>query len=89
RLALAALCTALPAPGVAADASLHVYGAVQRELRLDLAALRQLPAQDSGKLAMVCQSGAQVGAEREYRGVRLSDVLDQAGLDMPGHQDAR
>ncbi|MFO6063150.1 molybdopterin-dependent oxidoreductase, partial [Pseudomonas aeruginosa] len=89
RLALAALCTALPALGVAADASLHVYGAVQRELRLDLAALRQLPAQDSGKLAMVCQSGAQVGAEREYRGVRLSDVLDQAGLDMPGHQDAR
>lgn len=68
RLALAALCTALPALGVVADASLHVYGAVQRELRLDLAALRQLPAQDSGKLAMVCQSGAQVGAEREYRG---------------------
>lgn len=32
RLALAALCTALPALGVAADASLHVYGAVQREL---------------------------------------------------------
>ncbi|MGV8566164.1 hypothetical protein, partial [Pseudomonas aeruginosa] len=58
RLALAALCTALPALGVAADASLHVYGAVQRELRLDLAALRQLQAQDSGKLAMVCQSGA-------------------------------
>ncbi|HEP9551224.1 TPA: hypothetical protein VDV94_001451 [Pseudomonas aeruginosa] len=56
RLALAALCTALPALGVAADASLHVYGAVQRELRLDLTALRQLPAQDSGKLAMVCQS---------------------------------
>lgn len=81
RLALAALCTALPALGVAADASLHVYGAVQRELRLDLAALRQLPAQDSGKLAMVCQSGAQVGAEREYRGC----AERRAGPGRAGH----
>lgn len=76
RLALAVLCTALPALGVVVDVSLHVYDAVQRESRLDFTVLRQLPAQDSGKLVMVRQPGAQVGAERGYQRVRLSDVLD-------------
>lgn len=38
---------------------------------------------------VVCASGATVGKVANFRGARLTDVLDAVGLSLDGHKDGR
>lgn len=68
---------------------LRVTGAVKTPLVLGVDALRKLSMQHVGKLPLVCQTGAEVGSLDNLGGVLLRDVLEQAVLDAPGHNDAK
>jgi len=69
--------------------SVRVTGAVKAPAEFDLAALQELVARDTGPVDVVCASGATVGSVQNFRGVRLTDVLDRVGIDVQGHKDAR
>ncbi len=58
-------------------------------MRLDPAALRKLPLQQVGEVPLVCQSGADKGKLENFKGVRLTDILDQAKILAPGHNDVK
>ncbi|HET8898820.1 MAG TPA: molybdopterin-dependent oxidoreductase [Rhodanobacteraceae bacterium] len=66
-----------------------VHGAVVAPRSFDVADLKQLAAHDSGPIDVVCASGATVGTVKNFRGVRLTDVIDATGLKLEGHKDAR
>ncbi|MBP9712659.1 MAG: molybdopterin-dependent oxidoreductase [Sterolibacterium sp.] len=66
-----------------------VTGKVEKPLRLDPAALRKLPLQQVGEVPLVCQSGADKGKLENFKGVRLTDILDQAKILAPGHNDVK
>ena len=69
--------------------SLHISGAVKKPTDFSVVALRQMTGQDSGKMPVVCASGATVATVKNFRGVRLTDVLDRVGIDIKGHKDGR
>jgi cytochrome c551/c552 len=66
-----------------------VTGKVEKPLKLDPAALRQFPPQQVGEVPLVCQSGADKGKLENFKGVRLTDILDQAKILAPGHNDVK
>ena len=69
--------------------SVRVTGAVKAPAEFDVAALQDLVARDTGPVDVVCASGATVGSVQNFRGVRLTDVLDHAGIDLKAHKDDR
>jgi len=69
--------------------SVRVTGAVKTPAEFDVAALKKLVPRNSGPVDVVCASGAIKGKVRNFRGVRLTDVLDHAGIDLKAHKDDR
>ncbi len=78
-------------PGKVGEPStaVRVDGAVNAPRAFDVAALKKLVAHDTGPVDVVCASGATVGKVDNFRGVRLTDVIDAAGVKLEGHRDAR
>ena len=66
-----------------------ISGAVKNRLTLDPAALRQFPPQQVGEVPLVCQSGADKGKLENFKGVRLTDILDKAEILAPAHNDVK
>ena len=64
-----------------------VSGCVKRRYSFDLCALMRLPTQLTGPLDVVCLSGRMVRSASEYKGVRLSALLDIAQLRLPQARD--
>ncbi len=64
-----------------------VSGSVKRRHSFDLCALMRLPTQLTGPLDVVCLSGRKVRSASDYKGVRLSALLDVAQLRMPNARD--
>lgn len=87
--AVAATATAQELADAKPSHEVRVSGAVKNARAFDLAALQQLTADNSGPMDVICASGAVVGTVNNFRGARLTDVLDAAGLDFEGHKDDR
>lgn len=68
---------------------LMVTGVVERPLALTVDDLRALPVAHGGKLDVTRHNGDKAETIISYRGVRLRDILDQAVLDAPGHNDVK
>lgn len=66
-----------------------ISGAVKNKLTLDVAGLRQFPPQMVGEVPLVCQTGADKGKLENFKGVRLSDILEKAVVAAPGHNDVK
>jgi hypothetical protein len=62
---------------------LEVAGAVRQPLRLDTAALAAFPAADLAQFAQT-RSGQGVESQTTVRGVKLSSVIERAGLSASG-----
>lgn len=97
-LLLAPTVSAAPATSVAPAAhpaigtpshSVRITGAVKALAEFDVAALKTLLPRDTGPVDVVCASGATVGKVQNFRGVRLTDVIDHVGIDLGGHKDGR
>ncbi len=69
--------------------SVRITGAVKVPAEFDLSALKKLLPRNSGPVDVVCASGATVGKAQNFRGVRLTDVIDHVGIDLSGHKDGR
>lgn len=68
---------------------LEIKGAVKQPQLLNLAALHNFPAQQIDELPLICQSGANVGKLEKLRGVKLTDLLNKAVINAPGHNDVK
>ena len=94
-LLLAPAASAAPATPAAHAASgtpshsVRITGAVKAPAEFDVAALRKLLPRDTGPVDVVCASGATVGKAQNFRGVRLTDVINHVGIDLAGHKDGR
>lgn len=77
--------TRSPAP--LASREVVVSGCVKRRHSFELCALKRLPTQLTGALDVVCLSGRKVRSASDYKGVRLSALLDVAQLRMPQARD--
>lgn len=66
-----------------------VSGVVKNPLTLDPATLREFPPQQVGVVPLVCQSGADKGKLQNFKGVRLTDILNKASIVAPGHNDVK
>jgi cytochrome c551/c552 len=64
-------------------------GLVKNKLNLDPAALAKFPPQQVGEVPLVCQSGADKGKLENFKGVRLTDILKQAEIIAPAHNDVK
>ena len=64
-----------------------VTGCVDRRHSFDLCALMRLPTQLTGPLDIVCLSGRKVRDASDYKGVRLTALLDVARLRLPQARD--
>ncbi|KZC15595.1 hypothetical protein RHOFW510R12_00155 [Rhodanobacter sp. FW510-R12] len=67
----------------------HVTGAVKATRDFDLAAIKALAGRDTGPVDVICASGATVAKVNNFRGVRLTDLINHAGIDEQGHKDTR
>ena len=67
----------------------RISGAVKAPAAFDVAALKKLVSRNTGPVDVVCASGATVGKADNYRGARLTDVIDRVGIDLGGHKDGR
>ncbi|AKM30679.3 hypothetical protein AB870_12025 [Pandoraea faecigallinarum] len=76
-----------PSPAPLTSHEVVVTGAVKRHHSFDLCALMRLPTQLTGLLDVVCLSGRKVRSASEYKGVRLSALLDVAQLRLPHARD--
>ncbi|BDD91793.1 hypothetical protein PanNE5_12330 [Pandoraea sp. NE5] len=75
------------APHALVSREVVVSGCVKRRYSFDLCALMRLPTQLTGPLDVVCLSGRMVRCASEYKGVRLSALLDIAQLCLPHARD--
>ncbi|MBN4667094.1 molybdopterin-dependent oxidoreductase [Pandoraea nosoerga] len=64
-----------------------VSGCVKRRHSFDLCALMRLPTQLTGPLEVVCLSGRKVRGAGDYKGVRLTALLDLAQWRLPQARD--
>lgn len=69
--------------------SVRVTGVVKAPAEFTVAALKQLVPSDTGPMDLVCASGATVGKADNFRGVRLTDLLDRVGIEPKDHRDDR
>lgn len=95
-LAIALLPATLPtraadghAPAGTPSHAVRISGAVKAPAEFDVAALKKLLPRDTGPVDVVCASGALKGTVQNFRGVRLTDVLDHVGIDFKAHKDDR
>ncbi|MEW9898409.1 molybdopterin-dependent oxidoreductase [Chitinivorax sp. PXF-14] len=99
QLCLAAAFTVLPLVAQAAGKvdnpaqyvthSVSVSGAVAKQLTLTVADLKKMPAAEIGAMPIVCQSGATMEEIKQYKGVKLKDVLDRAEIVSRDHNDTK
>ena len=71
------------------SSTVQITGAVKTPTNFSVVALRQMTGQDTGDMPVVCASGATVATVKNFRGVRLIDVLDRVGIDTGSQQDGR
>ena len=69
--------------------SVKFFGAVKAPREFATADLKPMQAADSGSMPVICASGATLYTVKNFRGVRLIDLINQVGLDEQGHTDAR
>lgn len=69
--------------------SVKFFGAVKTPREFTSADLQPMQPSDSGSMPVVCASGATLATVKNFRGVRLVDLLNQVGIDEQGHTDAR
>lgn len=69
--------------------TLRISGAVEQSLALTVEELRKFPLHDNGDVALVCQTGANVGKVEPFKGVRLVDILTHAVIIAPHHNDVK
>ena len=81
--------TPVPIASVKPSIEVRISGAVKAPKTFDVAALKKLTERNSGPMDVVCASGATVGKVNNFRGARLTDVLDAVGLNLDGHKDGR
>ncbi|WP_256646894.1 molybdopterin-dependent oxidoreductase [Thermomonas paludicola] len=81
--------TAQPTRAFTPSVDVRISGAVKAPRLFDVATLKKLTARNSGPMDVVCASGATVGKVANFRGARLTDVLDSVGLNLDGHKDGR
>ncbi|MCY7351257.1 MAG: molybdopterin-dependent oxidoreductase [Cytophagaceae bacterium] len=78
----------LISPGVFAQSkTLEVKGLVEKTMTLTSEQLGQMPVQEGRDFKVVSTSGEVRRTLDTYRGVRLSDVLKQAVIQMPSQKD--
>lgn len=66
-----------------------ISGSVEHPRVLDVDALRKFPPQKVALVPLVCQTGANVGKLENFKGVRLRDLLEDAVIEAPGHNDVK
>ncbi len=66
-----------------------VDGAVENRLDLEVEDLAQFPPQQIGELPLVCQTGANLNKLEQLKGVLLRDILEQAVIKAPEHNDVK
>lgn len=66
-----------------------ITGKVEKSLTLDPVALSKFPPQQVGEVPLVCQTGADKGKLENFKGVRLTDILEQAKIIAPAHNDVK
>ncbi|WP_052652812.1 molybdopterin-dependent oxidoreductase [Pandoraea oxalativorans] len=76
-----------PATALHTSREVVVSGSVKRRHSFDLCALMRLPTQLTGPLDVVCLSGRKVRSASEYKGVRLTALLDVAQWHLPQARD--
>ncbi|WP_374594330.1 molybdopterin-dependent oxidoreductase [Aquabacterium sp.] len=69
--------------------SVVITGTVEHPQTVTVSDLRKLPPQRVSEVGLVCQSGADMGKLQNVKGVRLTDLLDQAVIQTPGHNDVK
>ena len=69
--------------------SVKFLGAVKAPREFSTGDLKPMQTADSGSTPVICASGATLYTVKNYRGVRLIDLLNQVGIDEQGHTDAR
>jgi len=67
--------------------SVSVAGVVATPLTLSVAELKKLPPTELAGMPIVCQSGATMEEVKQYKGVKLKDVLDKAEIVSKDHND--
>lgn len=68
---------------------LSITGAVEHPLQLSVGDLRKFPPQKIHEIAMVCQSGANLGNKENLKGVLLKDILEKATVVTKEHNDVK
>ncbi|WP_242404484.1 molybdopterin-dependent oxidoreductase [Janthinobacterium agaricidamnosum] len=79
---------AVPDPAYVTQ-SITVSGQVEQGLTLTVQDLRQFPARQVTDVPSAGKGGADMGKSRHFKGVLLRDILDQAKLAAPTHNDAK
>lgn len=75
-------------PGVFAQSkTLEIKGLVEKPITLTSEQLQQMPVQEGRDFKIVSSSGDVRRKIDTYRGVRLSDVLKQAVIQLPNQKD--
>ncbi len=69
--------------------SVTISGAVANPLKLSVAELKKFPSETVGEMPVVCQTGATTSTVESLKGVRLRDVLENAGIVAPQHNDVK
>ena len=69
--------------------SLTISGNVEHPLRLTVADLKKHPQIEVGESRLTCQSGADHGKLENYKGVRLRDLIEEAKVLAPSHNDVK
>jgi hypothetical protein len=69
--------------------TLTVKGAVATPQVLQIGDLHGFPSQQIEEVAIICQSGANVGTKEHLRGVLLTDILNRAELQAANPRDLR
>lgn len=69
--------------------SITITGSVKQTLTLQVDDLRKFPAHQVGEVPLVCQSGADKGKLKNFKGVLLRDILNKAAIDAPAHNDVK
>lgn len=76
-------------PSTFVTTHISVTGAVEHSLNLSVDDLRKFPPQQIGEVPLVCQSGANMGKLENFKGVLLRDILEQAKVKAPAHNDVK
>ncbi|HQV42277.1 MAG: molybdopterin-dependent oxidoreductase [Moraxellaceae bacterium] len=69
--------------------SIHVHGAVEKSLTLNVDDMRKFSADQTGEFPIICQSGAKVGTMENHKGVLLKDILNKAVIKTVAHNDVK